>query len=221
MGPLERGRVTVCTNIGRHLVFHLHRRQHSPPTSSLPCVRVGTQKSAVPMELCIVVPQGPIPAKALTPKQSADQIQVCAMRPDVRKRRVDEIREEVGYDEDPVLKGWVFTVDRTPLHTQGHVIVPPKVGCSPNSKKPRVQFGTWNLVDVCFFQPGNKLVTWGVLDYTKTLVKVVEVFIKAQVDSLQKLGVHITTPKPETMKCDNDPNMVRQHLQDCCCAVFW
>lgn len=184
----------------------------------LPCLRTGTQKSAVPMELCIVVPQGPIPATSLTPNQSADQIKVSAMRPDVRKRRVDEIRAEVAYDTDPMLRGWGVSVDQSPLRTEGRAIAPPEV--SYGGQRARIRDGSWNLVHVKFLQPGDELITWGVLDYTNTPMHAIETFVVDQVQALKGLGVRVKTTEPLIMKQRPNFELVRQHMMELGKTVF-
>ncbi len=78
------------------------------------------------------------------PTQSADQIKHSALRPDARRQRVDEIRREVAYDNDPMLGRWGITVNQQPLQAEARVIAPPSVSYAPGSQQPRVNFGAWN-----------------------------------------------------------------------------
>ncbi|EST09042.1 protein of unknown function DUF1785 [Kalmanozyma brasiliensis GHG001] len=179
---------------------------------NLPCARIGSQKNAVPMEFCIVVPKGPIPATSLTSTQSADQIKQSAMRPDVRKRRVDEIRREVGYETDPMLRRWGITVSQQPLEAEARVIAPPEVSYAQGSQKPRVQFGSWNLVNTRFVKAGTPLLTWAVLDYTGAPLQAVQHFIGVQVEALRRLGIRVINEAPEILKCRPDPYNIRNDM---------
>ncbi|CDW95239.1 hypothetical protein [Sporisorium scitamineum] len=163
---------------------------------NLPCARIGPRKNAVPMELCIVVPRGPIPATSLTPTQSQEQIRHSALAPPARKQRIDQIRQEVGYDNDPMLRQWGIEVSKAPLDAEARVIAPPDVSYAPGSQKPRVEHGAWNLVGARFVKPGQDLMTWGVLNFSNADQRSVERFIVAQVGSLKQLGIRVINEQP-------------------------
>ncbi len=179
-------------------------------------MRIGAQRSAVPMECCEVVPLGPIPATSLTPMQAADQIARTKLDPLERKRRVDEIRAEVNYEQDAYLRAWGVSVDPQPLSAEARVIPQPDVSYASGSQRPRINNGSWNLVGARFFQPGEELITWGVLDYSRHPPNTVEDFVVAQVDSLQKLGLRIRNTRPLIQKCrvDHDSDVVANQMRE-------
>ncbi|SAM83943.1 related to argonaute protein [Ustilago bromivora] len=198
-------------SIAQYLLEKYNLRLRFP---RLPCVRIGAQRSAVPMEFCVVVPQGPLPATSLTPMQSADQIKVSAMKPSDRKRRVEDIRREVDYDTNPMLQGWGITVDRQPLTTEVRVIAAPEVAYAPSSQRPRVGVGSWNLVGAKFVTPGAELITCGVLDYSQAPLGAVQGFITAQLDACKKLGLRVTNVRPQIVQHRPDPYLVKEHMNE-------
>ena len=162
----------------------------------LPGVFIGNTKTIVPMEVCMVVPGTRIPPTRLNPIQVQNMIRESAQRPDVRFKRVEEIRRDLAYERDPRIKDWGIQIAPRLMSVPGRLLPSPEVHYAKGGQRPRVQNGSWNLVNAKFTRAGQDLVTWAVVNFSGAPESTVRSFVTAQIKALVDLGIRVVNQRP-------------------------
>ncbi|SPO38920.1 related to argonaute protein [Pseudozyma flocculosa] len=188
----------------------------------LPCVILGDGKSFVPMEVCALVPgSAPLPPQRLNPMQVQDMIRECAQRPDVKMRRIDEIRRQLSYEDDRRIQEWGVRISPQLMRAPARQLQPPTVQYSPGGQRPRIQNGSWNLVNARFISGGDPLIVWAVVNFSRQPENLVKRFVGAQMGKLQELGVRvINTEPPYFEQASTDPGQIMRTLNDAGRAAY-
>ncbi|KAN0062034.1 Protein argonaute [Thecaphora frezii] len=183
---------------------------------NLPCIILGDGKSFVPMEVCAIIPgSAPLPPMRLSPMQVQDMIRLAAQRPDDKMRRIQQIRQQLNYEQEPRIGAWGVQIAQQLLRTTGRVLEPPTVQYSPGGQRPRMQNGSWNLQHAKFVNSGQNLVVWAVINFTRQPRHQLQRFVGAQIAALSGLGVKVVNREPIFFdQPSTDPASIQPTLND-------
>jgi eukaryotic translation initiation factor 2C len=186
----------------------------------LPIIDVGGpgRPSYIPAELCDIEPGEPHLGK-LGPKETSDMLRVASRKPaDNTAIIMESGMQRLGYNPStPVLNSFRIRVASQMVVVPGRELPPPSVTYGKGT--PRVQNGSWNILDVKF-HIGARMKNWKVLvvrDSVESLSfkgpqdeRLIN-FIKAFANKCKNSGMDIGT-EPPTIKATDQLPSVREDL---------
>ncbi|ORY89743.1 Piwi domain-domain-containing protein [Leucosporidium creatinivorum] len=154
----------------------------------------------VPIEALELLAGNFHPNTALNAQQATKMINVAAKPPNDRLAEINATRAAQGYEMNDKLKAWGIQVSSEMCKVQGRVLSPPRVNYQ--SPPPRVNSGSWNLVNCRFLVPNPKpLEQWGVIvvdsPLQSTSRNVVDAFFDTLMNQARARGMNIKSSAPQ------------------------
>jgi len=148
--------------LGRITVEAYFARQHGVKLRypMLPCLRVGSNGSRIPPEICTVV--AGLRVKKLSPRQTQEMIKIAACPPAQKQQSIQQqVSQNLRFGLDPQVGAFGLTVAPQMAEVKARVLEAPVL----QYRQPptmRVNGGKWNLVNCKFLEPGT-IRCWAVM----------------------------------------------------------
>lgn len=183
------------------------------PNSKLPCLNVGNpdRKIFLPLECLELKTQACPNSKKLTQDETRNMIKATAVKPNIRKERIQENLKQMhnGFKNDPHAKAFGITVDDKFTKINARVLKPPEMAytnttdkITQTSAKPGA--GKWKLPQKSGFVRGQPLLNWGVLDLSGSKRQAIDVFIKMLSAESRNMGMKVVPPKDVIQNRNDD-----------------
>ncbi|XP_055356733.1 protein argonaute-2-like [Paramacrobiotus metropolitanus] len=207
-GGIRRVRVTgVTEQTAEKLFFDLNGQQKSVADyfkseynivlkhRGLPCLKVGTKGSYLPLEVCSLAEQKC--DKRMTGEQTATMVKKCTQTANDRKRFVENTRRNgVKYDTDPVLKEFGITVDKEMAKVEGRQLDAPTITAGDKAVTVKSADGTFDPRNIRFATPGS-LKNWVIISLVDERRVDVSAFVESLVNMGKQKGMDIGYPEQQ------------------------
>ncbi|XP_064115910.1 protein argonaute-2-like [Macrobrachium nipponense] len=172
-------KTTNCT-VQKYFAMQYNKRLQYP---ALNCLKVGPQSRNIhlPIEFCRIH-KGQKDKRKLTDAELAVLIKSTAKPPRERLQNICNVRKEVDFNIDPIIKSLEFTVADEPVTLDGRVLPPPSLTMN-EELKPRD--GVWDSRNRQFFN-GAQVNTWVVMNYDPKFIR--EDMLWNFLTSMMKMG---------------------------------
>ncbi|XP_055331954.1 protein argonaute-2-like [Paramacrobiotus metropolitanus] len=164
----------------------------------LPCLKVGTKGSLLPLEVCTLIEQKC--DKRLTSEQTADMVRKCTQTANERKRFVENTRRNgVSYDSDPTLKEFGISVDKEMVKVEGRQLDAPTLAVGDKKTvMVKKSDGTYDSRSIKFAVPGT-LKNWAIISLVDENRIGVRPFVESLVMMGKQKGMTIDYPNQDTL----------------------
>src|SRR5687768_2561200 len=89
----------------------------------LPCIIPnGNKKNYLPLELCYVVKDQPIPKRHIKPDNTGQMVRKCAQKPDERFAHISNAINNIVNDSRNYLSEFKIEIEKNPLKVPGRVL---------------------------------------------------------------------------------------------------
>ncbi|PWN36377.1 Piwi-domain-containing protein [Meira miltonrushii] len=204
--------------------YYLKKYNMSLRFPHLPCAilnkdsKFNTEKKEwVPLELCVILENAPIPPHKLSVQQVQRMLQVTRQTPEHRLKDTIKWRKEREYEKNETLQTWGIEVSPEPVQLQARKLSPPQVAYRDGNVD-RLVNGTWNLRSTRFLRGGVELITPVILNFTKEDPRQCEHFTLKLFNKCRQYGMEISARNIRCMNIDTDQADLKANIQN---AAKW
>ncbi|KAH8922751.1 Piwi-domain-containing protein [Atractiella rhizophila] len=187
----------------------------------LPCARIG-KRDLIPIECLELLSGQPIAITAMGKDDPAAMIKIAAKRPPERRQQIEHIRNTSEFEQNLRLQSWNVRIAPNMLKLQGRILPPPTVSYHPSSKakNPRINNGSWNLIDARVSLSGQPLERWAILNLAKNVNdQQIQTFFKRLIAMCKVSGLDVRREAPMGLHA-GDSNSILDSLKQACKKVI-
>ncbi|XP_068244713.1 protein argonaute-2-like [Palaemon carinicauda] len=196
---------TQCT-VEKYFMMQYNKRLRYP---ALNCLKVGPQTRNIylPIEFC-KIHKGQKDNRKLNEYELSQLIKSTARPPHERLKSIFNVRRQVDFNRDPLIRSLEFSVADQPVDIDGRVLPAPKLTMN-EELLPRD--GVWDARDRKFYN-GAQLNKWAVVNYDPKFIQ--EDMLWKFLSALSRMGKErgMSLDKPTVQKSFN-PNPERELLE--------